>query len=67
MELHTLLLPIGIALPLLGWSFYRKPAVPFFQLGPIKRLSDLLTPTGVTLYWAGIATGFAGLALRWLA
>ena len=66
MTIDVLLILIGVALPLAGWSLFRKPSVPFFQFGPASRIGEFLTLPGVVLYWGGLACALVGVVMRWM-
>ena len=63
--LTTLFIIAGVALPLIGWTAFRKPGVPFMQFAPATRVHEYLQPPGVLLWWIGIAIALTGVFLRW--
>ncbi|MDQ8024057.1 MAG: hypothetical protein REI94_19620 [Moraxellaceae bacterium] len=64
-NLITLCILVGIALPLIGWTVFRKPGVPFAQFAPATRVHEYLQPVGVLLWWMGIVVALAGVFMRW--
>jgi hypothetical protein len=65
--LGIVLVAIGIALPLLAWSFFRKEEYKFFTFAPFNEAHRYMRFPGGTLWWIGIAILCVGIFNCWAA
>ena len=59
----------SVILMLVGWTFFRKPGVSFWEFAPVWRASDYVRPVGAVLWVGGAVLGVPAALVflgRWL-